>query len=104
MHCELGSGSSGSSPACASADFIVRGYETTAPAAAITLPSGVVLPKTARMGLARIEPAQRVEAYALAELAKIPAGREGVIYLVPAICNTNAPPFQQNSQLLVIAG
>ena len=50
-------------PRCTGADFIVRGYESTAPTAAITLPSGVVLPKAARMGLARIEPAQRVRIY-----------------------------------------
>ena len=87
---------SGAPPACASADFIVRGYETTAPTAAVTLPSGVVLPKTARMGLARIEPARRIEAYALAELARFPAGHQGLVYLVNLALEAS-PPWGSNS-------
>ena len=81
----------GGAAPCTAADFIVRGYETTAPNAAVALPSGVVLPSTARMGLARVEPAQRVEAHALAELAKIPAGRQGVIYLVNLALEASPP-------------
>ena len=85
------------SPPCASADFIVRGFEQTSPTAALTLPSGVVLPRAARMALARIEPAQRVEPYALAELATIPAGREGVVYLV-SLALEASPPWGANSR------
>ena len=88
--------SAGGAAPCTSADFIVRGYETTAPTASVALPSGVVLPRTARIGLARVEPAQRVEAYALAELAKIPAGRQGVIYLVNLALEAS-PPWGTNS-------
>lgn len=84
------------SAACTSADFIVRGYESTDPIAAITLPSGVVLSKTARMGLARIEPAKRVEAYQLAELAEIPAGRQGVLHLVNLALEAS-PPWGTNN-------
>jgi hypothetical protein len=90
------SGTGDASAACTSADFIVRGYESTDPTAAITLPSGVVLPKTARMGLARIEPAKRVEAYQLAELAKIPAGRQGVLHLVNLALEAS-PPWGTNN-------
>ena len=83
-------------PACTSADFIVRGYESAAPNAAVTLPSGVALPQTARMGLARIEPGQRVEAYQLAELARLPTGRQGVLHLVNLALETS-PPWGTNS-------
>lgn len=81
---------------CTSADFIVRGYESTAAGAAVTLSSGLTLPQAARMGLARIEPAERVEAYQLAELASIPEGREGVLHLVNLALEAS-PPWGTNT-------
>ena len=85
------------SGACTSVDFIVRGYETTASSAGLTLPSGVTLPRAARMGLARVEPAKRVEPFELAELASFPAGKEGVLYLVNLALETS-PPWATNSE------
>lgn len=59
---------------------IIRGYEDTAPTAALTLPSGVTLPRAAKMVLHRLDNVA-VDAYHFAELAKLPAGVEGLLYL-----------------------
>ena len=59
----------------------VRGYEDTAPSAALTLPSGVTLPRAAKMVLHRLDD-EPVEAYHFAELARLAPGLEGLLYLV----------------------
>jgi len=70
---------------------IIRGYEDTSPTAALTLPSGVTLPRAAKMRLHRLDDVA-VEAYDFAELAKLPAGVEGLLYLT-AIGLEVSPPW-----------
>eukprot|EP01051_Picozoa_sp_SAG22_P017688 SAG22_NODE_2790_length_2209_cov_1.681043_2_plen_95_part_00 len=63
---------------CVNADIIVRGFEdTSADDVSLTLPSGLRLPRTARMTLHHFE--DKVDGFAFAELAKVPAGYEGVL-------------------------
>ena len=59
----------------------VRGYEDTAPSAALTLPSGFTLPRAAKMVLHRLDD-EPVEAYHFAELARLAPGVEGLMYQV----------------------
>ena len=75
---------------CHSTLAIVRGYEDTSPSAAITLPSGVTLPRAARMVLHSLDRA--VEAYGFAPLAVVPAGVEGLLFQT-AISLEVSPPW-----------
>ena len=59
----------------------MRGYEDTAPSAALTLPSGFTLPRAAKMVLHRLDD-EPVEPYHFAELARLAPGVEGLLYLV----------------------
>jgi hypothetical protein len=75
---------------CANVDIIVRGFEdTSADGVVLTLPSGLRIPRSARMALHHFE--NRVDSYAYATLASFPAGHEGVIYGVSAAVETSPP-------------
>jgi hypothetical protein len=80
LHCrDLHPPSSGK---CVNADIIVRGFEdTNADDVVLTLPSGLRLPRSARMTLHHFE--DKVDGFAFAELAKVPAGYEGVLCECP---------------------
>jgi hypothetical protein len=69
---------------------IVRGFEDTSPSAALTLPSGVTLPRSARMVLHSLDSA--VGAYEFAPLAVVPAGVEGLLFQT-AIALEVSPPW-----------
>eukprot|EP01047_Picozoa_sp_COSAG01_P029088 COSAG01_NODE_1984_length_8725_cov_8.562022_4_plen_539_part_00 len=75
---------------CINADIIVRGFEdTSSDDVSLTLPSGLTLPRTARMTLHHFE--DKVDGFAFAELAKVPAGHEGVLFGVSAAIETSPP-------------